>query len=126
MDTVSQFFVSIKNAKSAGKDKVDVPSSNVRKNIALILKEKGWIKDFRIADDGRQGLMRIYLDTPIRYKWQFERVSRPGRRFYIGISKILSVRSGKGFSIVSTSQGIMTDEAAKLKRVGGELMCKVW
>lgn len=126
MDTVSQFFVSIKNAKSAGKDKVDVPSSNVRKSIALILKDKGWIKDFRVAEDGKQGLMRVYLDCPSHYKWQFERVSRPGRRYYSGKSKITSVRSGKGFSIVSTSQGIMTDDSARQKRVGGELMCKVW
>lgn len=126
MDTVSQFFVSIKNAKAAGKDKVDIPSSNVRKSIALILKDKGWIKDFRVADDGKQGLMRVYLDTLNSYKWQFERVSRPGRRYYAGKSKISSVRSGKGFSIVSTSKGIMSDDHARQNRVGGELMCKVW
>ena len=126
MDTVSQFLVSIKNAKSAGKDKVDIPSSRVRQSLALILKEKGWIKDFRVAEDGKQGLMRVYLGTGSGYRGEFERISRPGRRVYAGSDKISSVRSGKGFSIVSTSKGIMTDDSARSQKIGGEFMCKVW
>jgi small subunit ribosomal protein S8 len=126
MDTVSQFLVSIKNAKSAGKDKVDVPSSRMRQNIASILKDKGWIKDFRIAEDGKQGLMRVYLGAASGYRGEFERISRPGRRVYVTADEIASVRSGKGFSIVSTNKGIMTDDRARGQKIGGELMCKIW
>lgn len=126
MDTVSQFLVAIKNAKTAGKDKLDIPSSKMRQSIANILKEKGWIKDFRVADDGKQGLMRIYLVVNPAFRGEFERVSRPGRRVYFGSQKITPVRSGKGFSIVSTNKGIMTDDVARAQKVGGELMCKIW
>jgi len=126
MDTVSQFLVSIKNAKSAGKEKVDIPSSKMRQSIASILKQKGWIRDFRVAEDGKQGLMRVYLGNGSTYRGEFERISRPGRRVYVGFDKIASVRSGKGFAIVSTNKGIMTDEAARSQKLGGELMCKIW
>jgi len=126
MDTVSQFLVSIKNAKLAGKDKVDIPSSKMRQSLALILKDKGWIKDFRVAEDGKQGLMRVYLGLGSGYRGEFERISRPGRRVYAASEKVLSVRSGKGFSIVSTNKGIMTDESARSQKIGGELMCKIW
>lgn len=126
MDTVSQFLVSIKNAKSAGKDKVDIPNSKMRESIAAILKAKGWIKDFRVADDGKQGLMRVYIGSGQGYRGEFERVSRPGRRVYMGAEKISSVRSGKGFSIVSTNKGIISDDVARTQKIGGELMCKVW
>jgi small subunit ribosomal protein S8 len=126
MDTVSQFLVSIKNAKLAGKDKVDIPSSKVRQSIAAILKEKGWIKDYRIADDGKQGLMRIYLTLESGFRCEFKRISRPGRRVYTGYEKLLSVRSGKGFAIISTNKGIVTDDVARSQKIGGELMCKVW
>lgn len=128
MDTVSQFLVSIKNAKFAGKEKVDIPSSKIRQSIASILKEKGWIKDFRVAEDGKQGLMRVYLDSGYGsgYRGEFERISRPGRRVYVGCDKIATVRSGKGFAILSTNKGILTDDVARSQKVGGELMCKIW
>lgn len=129
MDTVSQFLVSVKNAISAGKEKVDIPSSRMRQSIAHLLKEKGWIKDFRVAEDGKQGLMRVYL--PLKndkslYRGEFERVSRPGRRVYTRFSSLKPVRSGKGFSILSTNKGVITDEVARSQKIGGELLCKLW
>jgi len=126
MDTVAQFLVSIKNARSAGKDKVDIPSSKMRQSIAAILKDKGWIKDFRVADDGKQGLMRVYLAPSNGYRGEFERVSKPGRRVYVGADKLTPVRSGRGFAILSTNKGIMTDDKARSQKIGGELMCKIW
>ncbi|MCX7675298.1 MAG: 30S ribosomal protein S8, partial [Bdellovibrionaceae bacterium] len=84
MDTIAEFLVNIKNAKEAGKDKVDIPASRMRKALAEIMKSKGWIKDFRVADDGKQGLMRVYLSKQGPYATQFRRISRPGRRIYVG------------------------------------------
>jgi len=126
MDTVAQFFTEIKNALRSGKEKVDLPSSNVRTSIAEILKQKNWIRDYRIADDGKQGLMRVYLHRKSRFSGEFIRVSKPGRRLYVGYADLPPVRSGKGFAIVSTNIGIIPDDVAREKKVGGELMVKVW
>lgn len=126
MDTVAEFLVNIKNARLAGREKVDIPSSKVRRAMAEILKQKGWIKDYRIADDGKQGLMRVYLSNSQKFKGEFRRVSKPSRRVYSGYQGIGPVRSGRGFAILSTNLGIITDEEARQKKVGGELMCILW
>ncbi|MCS6837761.1 MAG: 30S ribosomal protein S8 [Bdellovibrionaceae bacterium] len=126
MDSIAEFLVNIKNARKAGKDKVDVPASNMRKALATVMKNKKWIKDFRVADDGRQGLMRIYLGGLRGYRGEFLRVSKPGRRVYVSRDEIPSVRSGRGFSILSTNKGILTDDEARAQKVGGELLCKLW
>ncbi len=126
MDTIAEFLVNIKNAKEAGKDKVDIPASRMRKALAEIMKSKGWIKDFRVADDGKQGLMRVYLSKQGPYATQFRRISRPGRRIYVGWEDIRPVRSGKGFAIVSTNKGVIVDSDARKSKVGGELICELW
>ncbi len=125
MDTVSQFLVGIKNAMLVGKDKVDIPSSRMRVALATILKEKGWVKDFRLADDGKQGLMRIYLGSN-SFAGNFLRVSKPSKRVYISKQNIKSVRSGRGFSILSTNVGVLSDDQARQRNVGGELICNIW
>ena len=129
MDTISQFLSRVRNAGNAGHEKLDVPSSNMRVGIATILKDRGYIRNFKVVRDGKQGVMRIYL----KYSEQGEhaikniqRVSRPGCRVYVNSTKIPKVRSGFGLAILSTSKGVVSGDEAIQKRLGGELLCKVW
>lgn len=129
MDTIGDFLTRVRNAGMAQHDKVDVPSSKMREGIAGILKEQGYIRDYRTVKDGKQGMMRIYL----KYRLSGEpaitkmyRVSTPGRRRYIRSTEISPVRSGYGLSVLSTSKGLMTGEDAKAKNVGGEVLFNIW
>ncbi len=129
MDTIGDFLTRIRNAAMARHEKVDVPNSLVRKGIAEILKNRGYIRDFRIVKDGRQGIMRLYL----KYNQKGEpvlkalhRKSRPGRREYVSVDRIPKVRNGFGMAILSTNRGILSGEEALSQRVGGELLCNVW
>lgn len=129
MDSVGEFLTRIRNAGLAGHEKVDVPSSKLRKGISNILKEAGFIHDYRVAKDDRQGIMRLYLKYDEKGKPAIsfiKRVSRPGRRQYIEVDKIPKVRSGFGIVILSTNKGIMAGDEATMKRVGGEMLCMVW
>jgi small subunit ribosomal protein S8 len=129
MDTVGEFLTRIRNAGSAGHDKVDVPSSKFRLGLAEILLNAGLIRSFKLAKDTRQGVMRVYLkysDSGRHVITQLERVSRPGRRIYVKSENIPVVKSGLGTTIVSTNQGLMTGEQAKIKKLGGEFICKIW
>ena len=129
MDTIADFITIIRNAQQAGRQKVDLPSSNIRQGILKVLKQGGFIRDFKIAEDGKQGIIRIYL----KYSKEgipaievIKRVSRPGLRKYVGSSFIEDVRSGFGISILSTNKGIMSNEDAKKSKLGGEVLLKVW
>ena len=129
MDTIGDFCSCIRNAILAGKEKVDVPSSNIRKNIAKKLEQYGYIRGYRVADDGRQGLMRIYLkydesQTPAIQSIQ--RLSKPSCRRYIKAVDIQDVRSGYGLTILSTNQGVLSGKEARKQKVGGELLCEIW
>lgn len=129
MDTVADFLTRIRNAGNAGHEKVDIPSSKLRKGIAEVLKGEGYIRNFKVVEDGRQGMMRVYLKTtktgdPVIQKLM--RVSRPGRRVYVKAKAIPKVRSGYGLAILSTSQGVMSGSAATEKSLGGEYLAKVW
>lgn len=129
MDTIADFVTRIRNAGSARHDKLDIPSSNIKQGIARILKENGYIKTFRVAQDGKQGLMRVYLNyskdgAPAIANIQ--RVSRPRKRIYVKKDQIPPVRSGFGISILSTNKGILSGEEALTQNVGGELLLKVW
>ena len=129
MDTVGDFLTRIRNAGMARHEKVDVPSSNLRKGIAKILMENGYIKNFREANDGKQGVMRVYLNYDARGNTvisKLERVSTPGKRVYVKSSEIPQVRSGYGLAVISTSQGIMSGKEATQSKVGGEYLLKVW
>lgn len=128
-DPIADFLTRIRNAVMAGKDRVDVPASRLKLELTKILKEEGFIRTFKVLEEGPQGTIRLYL----RYSPEgepaihgIERVSRPGRRVYMGIDKLPSVRKGIGIAVVSTSKGLMTDARARELRVGGEVMCKVW
>ena len=129
MDTVGDFCTCIRNAVRAGKDKVDVPNSKIRKGIVGKLKQYGYIRGYRTADDGRQGLMRIYLkyDKGQVAKIQdIQRVSKPSRRFYSKVDSIPEIRSGYGLTLLSTNKGILSSVEAKTKNVGGEILCQIW
>lgn len=129
MDTIGDFLTKIRNASAAQHEKVDIPSSNMRVGIANVLKEEGYIRNFKVVRDGKQGMMRIYL----RYSTEGEpvistirRSSRPGRRYYVGSDKVPKVRSGFGLSILSTSKGILSGKNAESQSVGGEVLCTIW
>jgi len=129
MDTVGDFLTRIRNAGMAKHEKVDVPTSNLRKGIAKILMENGYIKNFREASDGKQGVMRVYLNFDAKGSaaiQKLQRVSTPGKRVYVKSSEIPEVRSGYGLAILSTSKGVMSGAQALESKVGGEYLLKVW
>ena len=129
MDTVADFLTRIRNAGQAGHEKVDIPCSNLRKGIADVLRDEGYIRNYKVVDDGRQGVMRVYLKTtrtgdPVIQK--LERVSRPGKRVYVKAKRLPKVRSGYGLAILSTSQGVMSGVKATEQSLGGEYLARVW
>lgn len=129
MDTVGEFLTRIRNAGLARHEKLDIPASNARVGIAKILLESGYIRSFKVARDGKQGVMRVYLKYNEKGRpliSAVDRVSRPGRRIYVKAKDIPSVRNGYGISILSTNRGIVDGDKAKQENLGGELLCQVW
>lgn len=129
MDTVSEFLTRIRNAGAAKHEKVDIPASKLRQNLAEILAQQGFIRSYKVAKDSKQGVMRVYLkydEAGHHAISSITRVSRPGRRVYVSSTEIPVVRSGLGVAILSTSNGLMSGNDAKTKNVGGELICRVW
>ena len=127
-DPIADLLTRIRNAGQAGHKWVDMPVSKLKVEIARILSENHYVFDYKVLDDGRHGVLRIYLKyhdgkPVIRH---LERVSKPGRRSYVGSSDVPTVRSGLGMAIISTSKGLMTDRVARQEGVGGELMALVW
>ncbi len=128
-DPLADMFSRIRNGSKEKFEKVDVPSSKLKREIVKILKEEGFIKNFKIVtDDHQHEMIRIFLkyDTDKQGLIHLKRASKPGRRFYVGSDRIPSVMSGLGISILSTPKGIMTDKAARKANVGGEVLCYVW
>lgn len=128
-DPVADLLTRIRNALLAKHDRLDVPSSKLKRNIVALLKEEGYIEDFEIIENKPQDTLRIYL----RYSRQgvpalrrLSRVSKPGRRVYRGADDIRPVLNGLGTAIVSTSKGLLTDRQAREMRVGGEILCELW
>jgi small subunit ribosomal protein S8 len=128
-DPIADMFARIRNGSKAKFEKVDIPSSKMKREIAKILKEEGFIKNFKVVtDEDRHERIRIFLkyDTNRKEIIHIKRISRPGRRVYVGKDRIPSVMSGLGFSILSTPKGILTDKSARKADVGGEVLCYVW
>ncbi|SHE80903.1 SSU ribosomal protein S8P [Desulforamulus putei DSM 12395] len=128
-DPIADFLTRIRNANTVYHDKVEAPASNVKKAIAEILKQEGYIKDYETIDDGKQGIIRIYLkygNNKQRVITGLKRISKPGLRVYAKKDQIPKVLGGLGIAIVSTSQGIMTDKQARQAGLGGEVVCYVW
>ena len=129
MDTISQFCTRIRNAIQAQHKKVDIPSSKIQEGIAEQLKQHGYIKNYVVVDDGRQGIMRIYLKYNKKGAGaitHIERVSKPSCRQYVKASEIPPVLSHYGLLVLSSNEGILSGKSAKKKNVGGEMLCKVW
>ena len=129
-DPIADMLTRIRNANNAKHDTVDVPASNMKKAIAQILLDEGYIKNFQIINDGTQGVIRITLKylQPGKEKAisGLRRVSKPGLRVYAGADELPRVLHGLGIAIVSTSKGVMTDKAARAQHVGGEVLAFVW
>ncbi len=128
MDTIGDFLTRIRNAGMARHEKVDIPASNVRMGIAQVLKDSGYIKNFKVVKDGKQGVMRVYLSyTNGKHTIEkLNRASSPGRRLYVQVGDIPNVKAGYGLAILSTNRGILSGKQAIEKKVGGELLCTVW
>ena len=127
-DPIADMLTRIRNANSARHDTVDVPASNMKKSIAQILLDEGYIKSYQIVDDGTQGVNHITLKYNGKDKviTGLRRVSKPGLRVYVGADELPRVLRGLGIAIVSTSKGVMTDKAARAAHVGGEVLAFVW
>ena len=128
-DPIADMLTRIRNANNAKHDTVDVPASNMKKAIAQILLEEGYIKNFQLIDDGTQGVIRITLKYNAgkeKVLSGLRRVSKPGLRVYAGADELPRVLRGLGTAIVSTSKGVMTDTKAREAHVGGEVLAFVW
>ena len=128
-DPIADMLTRIRNANNAKHETVDVPASNMKKAIAQILLDEGYIKNYQIVDDGTQGVIHITLKyNPGKEKviTGLRRVSKPGLRVYVGADELPSVLRGLGIAIVSTSKGVMTDNKARAAHVGGEVLAFVW
>ena len=128
-DVIADMLTRIRNASNAKHETVDVPVSNMKKAIADILLEEGYIKSYEIIDDGKQGMIHITLKYGANKEKVIsglKRVSKPGLRVYSGSQELPKVLKGLGIAIVSTSKGIMTDKKARQEKVGGEVLAVVW
>jgi len=128
-DPIADLLTRIRNGLGARRPFVELPSSNMKVEIAKILKEEGYVTNFKVTEDGKQGVLRVdlkYRDDGRPVIDGIERASRPGRRDYVGKDAVPRVLDGLGIAILSTSRGLMTDRAAKREGVGGEYVCRVW
>lgn len=128
-DPFADMLTRVRNACMVKFDSVDIPLSSLKVDVARILKDEGYISDFHVQKDDAQGLLRIDLKYDQNHQKVINglrRVSKPGRRVYVKSDNIPKVMSGLGIAIISTSMGVMTDHQARVKRVGGELLCEVW
>jgi len=128
-DPIADFLTRIRNAQQARHRWTDIPSSNLKLRMALLLKLEGFVKDFVIVEDDKQNVLRVYLKytsdgSPVIKG--LTRISRPGRRHYVPADSLPRVRNGLGVAILTTSRGVITDKQAKTERVGGEVLCHVW
>jgi len=129
MDTIANMVAHIVTANHKFKESIDIPASKVKVEIARVLKEEGYISNYRVAPDKKQGVLRVTLKyTPGKERVisGMKRISKPGLRVYRTYSEIPSVQNGLGTAIVSTSRGVMSGQSAKDKKVGGEVLCYVW
>lgn len=128
-DPIADFLTRIRNANTVYHDKVEAPASKIKKAIANILKDEGFVKDCEIIDDGKQGVIRVHLKYgggKERVITGLKRISKPGLRVYARKDQVPKVLSGLGIAIISTPRGIMSDKKARREGLGGEVICYVW
>ncbi len=128
-DPIADMLTRVRNACKARHDLTEIPSSKLKVTLAKILRDTGYVKNFRVINDNKQGTLKVYLrydrngDPMIQ---GIKRISRPGLRRYCGANGIPKVLNGLGIAIISTSSGVMTDQQARKEKVGGEILCEVW
>ncbi len=128
-DPIADMLTRIRNATMVRHDRTDIPASRMKLEIAKLLKQEGYIRTFKVLEEGPQGVLRVYLKyspegEPVIHGLQ--RVSKPGRRVYRGVDELPRVRNGLGVALISTNAGVLTDEQARRLRVGGEVLCEIW
>ena len=128
-DPIADFLTRIRNANMAKHDSVEIPASNIKKSLTEILKQEGFIRDYEVTEDGKQGVIKItlkYGPNGERVISGLKRISKPGLRNYVSADNLPKVLNGLGIAIVSTSAGILTDKEAREKNIGGEVIAYVW
>lgn len=128
-DPIADYLTRIRNANMVRHDSLEVPASNMKKAISEILKNEGFIRDYSVVDDGKQGMIKIFLKygkDNERVITGLKRISRPGLRSYVKSDEVPKVLNGLGIAIISTSNGVITDKEARAKNVGGEVLAYVW
>lgn len=128
-DTIADLLTRIRNASTAKHATVDIPASGIKKSITQILLDEGYIKDYKVIDDGKQGIIRVTLKYDENRKsviTGLKRVSKPGLRIYSGCEDLPKVMKGLGVAIISTSKGVITDKEARKLNVGGEVLAFIW
>ena len=128
-DPIADMLTRIRNANSAKHDTVDIPASNMKKSIAQILVDEGYIKGYKVIEDGKQGVIKVtlkYTDGKTPVITGLRRVSKPGLRIYSNAEDMPKVMKGLGIAIISTSKGVMTDREARKQHIGGEVLAYIW
>ena len=126
---IADMLTRIRNAVKAKFNSVDIPGSKLKVEIAKILKDEGYIRNYKFLKDGKQGILRVYLKYgggQSNVVYGLKRISKPSRRIYVRSKDIKTVLNGLGISILSTSKGVMTDKSARKENVGGEILCNIW
>lgn len=128
-DPIADMLTRLRNAGKAKHNSVDIPGSKIKTEIAKVLKESGYIRNYKFMDDSKQGILRVYLKYTGAQQHtiiNIERISKPSRRNYLNAKSVKPIYNGMGIAILSTSQGVMTDKSAREKNIGGEVLCTVW
>lgn len=128
-DPISDLMTRIRNAQLAKHDRLDIPASKLKAEMCRVLKQEGFIENYRLVEAEPQSAIRVYLrysDDGVPAIEHMARVSKPGRRVYRGVDNLPEVRNGLGVGIISTSHGLLTDREARERRVGGEFLCELW
>ena len=128
-DPIADMLTRIRNAAKAKFNSVDIPGSTLKTEVARILKNEGYIRNYKFLKDGKQGILRVYLkygEGQANVIYKLKRISKPSRRVYVNCKEIKPVYNGMGIAILTTSNGVMTDKKARQEKVGGEVLCHVW
>jgi small subunit ribosomal protein S8 len=128
-DPIADMLTRVRNAGKAKFNSVDIPGSKMKTELARVMKEQGYIRNYKFIKDGKQGILRVYLkyaDDQSHVILEINRVSKPSRRVYVGAGDVKSFYNGLGISVLSTSKGILTDKQARKENVGGEIVCNIF
>jgi small subunit ribosomal protein S8 len=128
-DPIADMLTRVRNAGKAKFNSVDIPGSKMKTELARVMKEQGYIRNYKFIKDGKQGILRVYLkyaDDQSHVIQEIHRVSKPSRRVYVGAGNVKSFYNGMGISVLSTSKGVLTDKQARKENVGGEVVCNIF